>query len=168
LLINRSSDREAFDKIAQPTPRLPIPMSIQLPSLASSYYTSSETGSALDFSIPGFNPQGQADRSTTYDYPRRGRGGGYCGWELSAPARGYNSPVPEYPMGLTLSSPQFVQPQDNTLGGPFPRFRTHGMIYTDDATMRPDNVIRRRCSNCRATETTTWRRSPLSPEKLVR
>ena len=168
MLINRSSDREAFEKIAQPTPRLPIPMSFQSPSLAPPYYTPSETESVLGFSIPGFDPEGTANRSTTCDYPRRSRGDCCCGWGLSAPARGYNSYLPGYPIGLTLSSSQFVQPGDNTLDEPFPRFRTYGTIYTDNAAMKPGDGIRRRCSNCRATETVTWRRSPLSPEKLVR
>lgn len=143
-------------------------MSFQLLSLASPYYTSSETGSGLDFSIPGFNPEGLDDRSTTYDYLRRGRDDCCCGRGLSAHAREYNSHDPGYPMGLTLSSPQFAQPRDDTLGEPLPGFRTYGTIYTDDAMIKPGNGIRRRCSNCRATETRTWRRSTLNLEKLVR
>lgn len=168
MLINRKSDREAFEKFAQPTSRLPIPMSFQSPSLASPHYTSSETESVLEFSIPGFNPESTADRSTTCDYPRHSRGDFYCSWGLSAPGRGYNLYPPGYPIDFTLSSPQFVQLGDNTLDEPLPRFRTYGTIYTDNATTKPGDGIRRRCSNCRATETVTWRRSPLSPEKLVR
>jgi len=54
------------------------------------------------------------------------------------------------------------------LDEPFSGFRTYGTIYTDDAAMKPGDGIRRRCSNCGATDTVTWRRSTLSPEKLVR
>jgi hypothetical protein len=149
-------------------PRLPIPMSSQSPLFASSFYTSSETGSIPDVSIPGSNPEGPADRSTTYDYPRRGRGDCCCCWGRSAPPRVYNSHVSGYPTGLTLSSSQSIQPLDNTLDEPSRWFGTYGTIYTDDAAMKPGDGIRRRCSNCGSIDTVTWRRSMLSPEKLVR
>ncbi|KAH9967569.1 hypothetical protein BC827DRAFT_1089877, partial [Russula dissimulans] len=41
------------------------------------------------------------------------------------------------------------------------------IIYTDDASMKLGNGVRRRCFNCGATETTTWRRSTISYGKLL-
>ncbi|KAH9967574.1 hypothetical protein BC827DRAFT_1088099, partial [Russula dissimulans] len=41
------------------------------------------------------------------------------------------------------------------------------IIYTDDASMKLGNGVRRRCSNCEATETTTWRRSTIRHGKLL-
>ncbi|KAF8473679.1 hypothetical protein DFH94DRAFT_620391, partial [Russula ochroleuca] len=40
-------------------------------------------------------------------------------------------------------------------------------FYTDDAGLKLCDRIRRQCFNCRATATTTWRRSILNPGKLV-
>ncbi|KAI9460735.1 hypothetical protein F5148DRAFT_970317, partial [Russula earlei] len=39
--------------------------------------------------------------------------------------------------------------------------------YTDEANTKLSNRIRRQCHNCKATETSTWRRSVLSPGKLL-
>ncbi|KAI0247091.1 hypothetical protein BJV78DRAFT_1076851, partial [Lactifluus subvellereus] len=41
------------------------------------------------------------------------------------------------------------------------------VIYTDDARMKLGDGIRRQCFNCGAVETVTWRRSMLSPGKLL-
>ncbi|KAI0284766.1 hypothetical protein BC826DRAFT_878932, partial [Russula brevipes] len=41
------------------------------------------------------------------------------------------------------------------------------VLYTDDARMKLGDGIRRQCFNCRAVETTTWRRSMLSQGKLL-
>jgi hypothetical protein len=40
-------------------------------------------------------------------------------------------------------------------------------IYTDDATTKLNDRIRRRCFNCCTTDTSTWRRSSLNPGKVV-
>ena len=40
-------------------------------------------------------------------------------------------------------------------------------IYTDDATTKLNDRIRRRCFNCATTDTSTWRRSSLNPGKVV-
>ncbi|KAH9031557.1 hypothetical protein EDB84DRAFT_1242099, partial [Lactarius hengduanensis] len=40
-------------------------------------------------------------------------------------------------------------------------------FYTEDANVRLTQRIRRRCVNCKATETSTWRRSLLSTGKLL-
>ncbi|KAI0248968.1 hypothetical protein BJV78DRAFT_1130376, partial [Lactifluus subvellereus] len=40
-------------------------------------------------------------------------------------------------------------------------------IYTDDATTKLNDRIRRRCFNCATTDTSTWRRSSLNPGKVL-
>lgn len=40
-------------------------------------------------------------------------------------------------------------------------------IYTDDATTKLNDRIRRRCFNCCTTDTSTWRRSSLNPGKVL-
>ncbi|KAJ7662553.1 hypothetical protein DFH06DRAFT_987423 [Mycena polygramma] len=41
------------------------------------------------------------------------------------------------------------------------------IVHTDDATTKVSDTVRRRCFNCCATETSTWRRSSLSPGKVL-
>lgn len=41
-------------------------------------------------------------------------------------------------------------------------------IYTDDASTKLSDRVRRRCFNCCTTDTSTWRRSSLNPGKVVR
>ncbi|KAF8261724.1 hypothetical protein EI94DRAFT_1466769, partial [Lactarius quietus] len=40
-------------------------------------------------------------------------------------------------------------------------------IFTDDVNVKRGEGVQRWCFNCRATDTTTWRRSSLSPGKLL-
>ncbi|KAJ7182180.1 hypothetical protein C8R43DRAFT_822187, partial [Mycena crocata] len=39
--------------------------------------------------------------------------------------------------------------------------------HTDDASIKPSDVLRRRCFNCCTTETSTWRSSKISAGKLL-
>lgn len=41
-------------------------------------------------------------------------------------------------------------------------------IFTDDASTKLSDRVRRRCFNCCTTDTSTWRRSSLNPGKVVR
>ncbi|KAJ7134161.1 hypothetical protein C8R46DRAFT_923381, partial [Mycena filopes] len=41
------------------------------------------------------------------------------------------------------------------------------VIHTDDAATKLSDRVRRRCFNCCTTETSTWRRSNLSPGKVL-
>ncbi|KAG6868310.1 hypothetical protein C0993_005115 [Termitomyces sp. T159_Od127] len=41
-------------------------------------------------------------------------------------------------------------------------------VFTDDAATKLSERVRRRCFNCCTTDTSTWRRSNLSPGKVVR
>lgn len=42
------------------------------------------------------------------------------------------------------------------------------VIHTDDAATKLSDRVRRKCYNCRTTDTSTWRRSNLVPGKVVR
>ena len=49
----------------------------------------------------------------------------------------------------------------------YPAPQQFNAIYTDDATTKLNDRIRRRCFNCCTTDTSTWRRSSLNPGKVV-
>jgi len=162
-----NADSEAFGHIAQPTPRLPIPTSSQLPLHSPSWYIPSETGSALAGSTAGSNLEHPAYRSKVFEYAPRDRGNHCYSWRFSSPPYGCDAHVLRHPLGHPLSPAQFVKAQDCASDEPFPRFMGYGKIFTDDARMKLGDGIRRQCYNCRATETTTWRRSTLSQGKLL-
>ena len=150
-------------------PRLPIPTLSQLPLHSPSWNISSETGSPLAGSTAGSNLEHPAYRSTLYDYHAPSDSGDHCySWRFSSPPYGYSAHGPGRPLGHPHPPPQFVEAQDYTFNDPFPRLMGYGTIFTDDARMKLGDGIRRQCFNCRATETTTWRRSMLSQGKLVR
>ena len=41
------------------------------------------------------------------------------------------------------------------------------IIHTDDASTKFSDSVRRKCYNCRTTDTSAWRRSSLTPGKVV-
>ncbi len=41
------------------------------------------------------------------------------------------------------------------------------IVHTDDAATKLNDRVRRKCYNCRTTDTSTWRRSSLAPGKVV-
>jgi len=139
-------------------------MPSHLPIHSSSWYIPSETESVRDASTAGLSPEPPASNSTVYDNGRSGCGDHCLGWEISTPARGYDAHLLGHPPSLPVSLPRSL----NGRGGCSPRFKAYGTIYTDDVRMKLGDAIRRQCFNCRATQTTTWRRSTLSPGKLVR
>ncbi|KAN0138034.1 hypothetical protein V8E53_003923 [Lactarius tabidus] len=49
----------------------------------------------------------------------------------------------------------------------YPGQHQFNAIYTDDATTKLNDRIRRRCFNCCTTDTSTWRRSSLNPGKVL-
>lgn len=49
----------------------------------------------------------------------------------------------------------------------YPGQHQFNAVYTDDATTKLNDRIRRRCFNCCTTDTSTWRRSSLNPGKVV-
>jgi hypothetical protein len=53
------------------------------------------------------------------------------------------------------------------IGYHYPGQQQFNAIYTDDATTKLNDRIRRRCFNCCTTDTSTWRRSSLNPGKVL-
>ncbi|KAI0083155.1 hypothetical protein BDY19DRAFT_900722, partial [Irpex rosettiformis] len=41
------------------------------------------------------------------------------------------------------------------------------IVHTDDAATKLNDRVRRKCFNCRTTDTSTWRRSSLTPGKVL-
>jgi hypothetical protein len=162
--IIRDTDSDSFERIAQPVPHLPIPPSSQSLSHSSPWHIPSETGSSLDVSTASSTPH-LAYTSVARDYSHRGDH--YYGWEFPELARGYEARVPNHPFDSPFAPPQFNTGPRDTLDQHFRRIRAYEIIYTDDASMKLGNGVRRRCFNCGATETTTWRRSTISYGKLV-
>jgi len=50
---------------------------------------------------------------------------------------------------------------------PLPGQTSMSVVHTDDAFMKLSDRLCRWCFNCRTTDTSTWRRSNLSPGKVV-
>jgi hypothetical protein len=67
--------------------------------------------------------------------------------------------VPGSPMNEirpVYSQPQSYQPTPNS-----------HVVHTDDAATKLTDRVRRKCYNCRTTDTSTWRRSNLTPGKVL-
>ena len=99
-------------------------------------------------------------------------------YHISSPASSYRDF--EHPEGsgvkledhssVILPSQSFMHPQQNSqlplvAGYPVP----HGIPiqHTDDAASKETQYLRRRCYNCHTTEPPSWRRSTLTPGKIV-
>ncbi|KAF8169434.1 hypothetical protein K438DRAFT_1855361, partial [Mycena galopus ATCC 62051] len=52
-------------------------------------------------------------------------------------------------------------------GGPGVGGSVIQVVHTDDAATKLSDRVRRRCFNCCTTDTSTWRRSNLSPGKVL-
>ncbi|KAI0258910.1 hypothetical protein BC834DRAFT_974684 [Gloeopeniophorella convolvens] len=69
------------------------------------------------------------------------------------------------------ASPAFVpiapRQHDDPRGFEYQPYRTSAVMYTDDARVKTGHNIRRKCSNCSATETVSWRRSQLTQGRMV-
>lgn len=67
--------------------------------------------------------------------------------------------------------PQATQPHPSSAGYghhyPMPGQPPVAIVHTSDANTKLTDGIRRRCFNCCTTDTSTWRRSNLSPGKVV-
>ena len=76
------------------------------------------------------------------------------------PAQGYAVP-PHSAQSISRSiRPTMVATQ------PYPG-QANYIIHTDDASTKLSDRVRRKCYNCRTTDTSTWRRSSLTPGKVV-
>lgn len=71
---------------------------------------------------------------------------------------------PAYPMpGSPQNEVRPVYPQTQSYQ---PQSNSH-VVHTDDAATKLTDRVRRKCYNCRTTDTSTWRRSNLTPGKVV-
>lgn len=161
----RYTNGEPFENISQPTPRQLYSVSSASP-LPTSWHTFPETDSFPNTSTTGSQNSGQPaytnlshDASRHGDYP--------YGREFFPPSRGYDARALEHPLDPPSASSQYTIPR-GMVGQLPPRVAAHPIMYTDDAGLKLCDRIRRQCSNCKATTTTTWRRSMLSQGKLVR
>ncbi|KAH7885693.1 hypothetical protein F5I97DRAFT_1136553 [Phlebopus sp. FC_14] len=57
--------------------------------------------------------------------------------------------------------------ETGSLSYPLPGQSHYSIGYTDDAATKLSDRVRRRCFNCCTTDTSTWRRSNLSPGKVL-
>ncbi|KAN0113844.1 hypothetical protein V8E52_007316 [Russula decolorans] len=71
------------------------------------------------------------------------------------------------PDAHVVSSPQLAGSRGEFSTRPLSRLGSDDISYTDEANSKISNRLRRRCFNCKAIETSTWRRSVLSPGKLL-
>jgi len=71
------------------------------------------------------------------------------------------------PSGLPGHYPPPVMQQQSYRQYPLPGQAPVTVVHTDDAATKLTDGIRRRCFNCCTTDTSTWRRSNLSPGKVV-
>lgn len=95
----------------------------------------------------------------SYPYPPPNMNGAYPGDDRHHPY-----PQAQHVPGVALSTrsirPAYVPTQ--TYPG-----QANYVIHTDDAATKLSDRVRRKCYNCRTTDTSTWRRSSLTPGKVV-
>ncbi|KAJ7160478.1 hypothetical protein C8R46DRAFT_1038713 [Mycena filopes] len=93
-----------------------------------------------------------------------------------SPPAGYSSiqhtsDMQRYPAGTHVYAPQYSeQTQYAPYDHPLPAAAVAPAIpvtFTDDARTKLNERVRRRCFNCCTTDTATWRRSNLSPGKVL-
>jgi len=176
-LVSRYTDGETarLEGRVCPSPILPITMASRSPVSSPSWDISSESSAES-----GFVP----DAPTTAEpIPEQiGFGGMYYDhvqnghyqhrWEFSDSGHGHSAPprILAHPAarGIPVGpSPSHVVSARGEFTRPFPRPGNDEISFTDEANTKLSNRIRRRCFNCKATETSTWRRSVLSPGKLL-
>ena len=103
-----------------------------------------------------------------HDHLRNGQY--HHGWVYVESGRGdsMRPPVLHCPTDNPAVVTQFVGGSRGEYDCFSPGCGSNGLSYTDEANTKLSNQIRRRCFNCSATETSTWRRSVLNAGKLVR
>jgi len=87
----------------------------------------------------------------------------------SVPSHNMNGP----PVGMTMATGGVTSARE-PYGMPIPMPYAGGpmhsnvpIVYTEDAATKLSDRVRRRCFNCCTTDTSTWRRSNLSPGKVL-
>ncbi|KAJ7079542.1 hypothetical protein C8R44DRAFT_824756 [Mycena epipterygia] len=72
-----------------------------------------------------------------------------------------------YPLPGTILSAPMAPPAQNGGGQQQQGGGVIQVVHTDDAATKLSDRVRRRCFNCCTTDTSTWRRSNLSPGKVL-
>ena len=163
-----NANSEAYDGeavAARPTSRLPISY-WHSPIQFSSRHIPPESGSVLGNSTARFeNPEQQANTSMG-DITCRGD----CyGQEFFPSARrGCDAHELKHPLDFPSTPSQSSVTSSTSTIDPLSHGKpAHPVFFTDNAKLKLDNRIRRQCFNCRTTTTKAWRRSVLSPGKMV-
>ncbi|KAF5360230.1 hypothetical protein D9757_012895 [Collybiopsis confluens] len=98
-------------------------------------------------------------------------GGSYPGSNVYAPHQHLNGPPPGgMPMGGMNGVPPGRDSYNMGIPMPYPGSPMNSnihVVYTEDAATKLSDRVRRRCFNCCTTDTSTWRRSNLSPGKVL-
>jgi hypothetical protein len=155
----------------QPTPPMTSHSPVSSPSWDRSSVSSAESGFVPDVPtsepIPeqiGFGGMYYDHSQPSHYHPR---------WEFKFPDPGHGhsaSPrtIQHSPdVHAVSTSPQLVGSRGEFNTRQLSRLGSDEISYTDEANSKISNRLRRRCFNCKAIETSTWRRSVLSPGKLV-
>jgi len=165
----------SLDRSSGPSPpprRSTVPNALQSSPVYSSFpYT--PDGHIRQHSRPHHNSHlpGRANLNTTHSYPTtyHTHGGTFeHRYELNPP-----SDHSSYHLHSVIPGPHVsvssVPPNRLGYGVPYPLpgQNSSPIIHTDDATTKLSERVRRRCFNCCTTDTSTWRRSNLSPGKVV-
>lgn len=155
----------------------PIATLPQSPSLSSNSSISSPGPTVLpsllhsNHVVPSHYMSGSARHSHPYGAPPHPH---YLEQGTISPPDVFASPVTPYSAHTaggydthgtvaTMRSPH-AQTQGGYTYHPAQQF---GLVYTDDASTKLNERVRRRCFNCCSTDTSTWRRSGLHPGKVV-
>ncbi|KAG6335521.1 hypothetical protein ID866_3575 [Astraeus odoratus] len=108
------------------------------------------------------DPVRDSERSShTYSYSPRS----HQDHRYSHDSHPYHSASSYSSSGLPHSSIGTRDPA--SLSYPLPGQNHYAVGYTDDAATKLSDRVRRRCFNCCTTDTSTWRRSNLSPGKVL-
>ncbi|KAK7683288.1 hypothetical protein QCA50_013550 [Cerrena zonata] len=149
---SRRSDDRAFES-SQPTlDHSPVP------SVTSLAHSSVSTPSP-----PLSAPPGQYYQHPSYTYnPPPPPPGRYADGTVPHPSHHGSHPyVPSNGPATTRAiKPAYVPTQE------YPGTANY-VIHTDDASTKLSDRVRRKCFNCRTTDTSTWRRSSLTPGKVL-
>lgn len=156
---------------AYSSPALPIPMVSHSPTSSPSWDISSDSSaeSGLIPDVPTTEPITEQIGFGSMYYDHHQHGHYHHSWEFPDPGHGRSAPSSI--LGLPADVPVVSSPRvDGSRVDLTRSFLVHGkdeISYTDEANTKLSNRIRRRCFNCKAIETSTWRRSVLTPGKLV-
>lgn len=152
---------------ARRTPPQPLPSSLHTPS----YYSHDPVilHSSRHHSVPHFQPRSDGINHSygfsahpsfdhRYDHPDGSNHSSYHN-SVPIPSHAPIPPVSHIPSNHVRDA--YSHPY------PLPGQAPVASIYTDDANTKLSDRVRRRCFNCCTTDTSTWRRSNLSPGKVV-